>query len=486
MTEQTPEYQTAQVYTEAELVAHVSNYYDFKTSRLRGRGITAYEGDRDYNKVLGYPDEIEIEDYVARYERQDIAARIVDLPAEDSWRKPPAITQDGNKDTEFVRRWQGLVKKMRVWSILNRADKLSGIGRFGIILFGLLGNDDLSEPTKDGTYTNISNLLYLNPLSEQFVEIAETEKSVTSSRYGKPTYYNVQLEEDAPAIKVHYSRVLHLADNRLSSEVFGIPRLQGPFNLLCDLIKFVGGGAETVWLNQRPGTLITNREGATLGQSDADKASREEEVMRYLHDPARFLMMNDTDARQIGASQGVDPTGLFTIVIGLISARTGIPQRKLLGSAQGQLASAEWDTKQWAGTIAHRQKTYAEPDVLIPFIGMCQRLGILPYAQYNVGEKGPDGEWHWPSLVTMSPLEEAGIVTAKAGAIKTLENSLTGKLPVTEAEVRELLGYPVKAPDVRIQMLETVMANAAVQAITGEQLAEYALEVLRDDSLVLA
>ena len=485
MTEQTTEVRT---YSEEEVVAHVSNYYDFKTSRLRGRGITAYEGDRDYNKVLGYPDEIEIEDYVARYERQDIAARIVDLPAEDSWRKPPAITENGNKDTEFVKKWQELVKRKRIWSVLNRADRLSGIGRFGIILFGLRGDDDLSKPTRDlddpdkkGKYTNISDLLYLNPLSEQFVEIAETEKSVTSSRYGKPTYYNVRLEEDSAAVKVHHSRVLHLADNRLSSEVFGIPRLQGPFNLLCDLIKFVGGGAETVWLNQRPGTLITNRNGALLDQSDEAIASREEEVMRYLHDPARFLMMNDTDARQIGASQGVDPTGLFNIVIGLISARTGIPQRKLLGSAQGQLASAEWDTKQWSDTIAHRQKTYVVPDVLIPFIGMCQRLGFLPRVQYNVGEKGPDGEWQCPSLVTMSPLEEAGIVTAKATAIKTLENSLTGKLPVSEAEVRELLGYPPRQLDTRVNMLETVMANEAAGSIAAQQLAEYALWVVRDE-----
>jgi len=253
------------------------------------------------------------------------------------------------------------------------------------------------------------------------------------------------------------------------------------FNLLCDLIKFVGGGAETVWLNQRPGTLLTNREGFFLDQSDEAKAAREEEIKRYMHDPARFLTMEGTDARQIGASEGVDPTGLFNIVIGLISARTGIPQRKLLGSAQGQLASAEWDTKQWADTIAHRQKTYVEPDVLRPFIRMGQQLGFLPYARYDVGEKGPDGEWHWPVLVTMSPLEEAGIVTAKAGAIKTLENSLTGKLPITEAEVRELLGYPVRLPNTRVNMLETVMANAEEQAITAEQLAEYAMWVLRNE-----
>ncbi len=55
-------------------------------------GQTAYEGDRDYYEVLGYPVTISPSDYMERYERQSIASRVVDLPATDTWKSPPRLT----------------------------------------------------------------------------------------------------------------------------------------------------------------------------------------------------------------------------------------------------------------------------------------------------------------------------------------------------------------------------------------------------------
>ena len=60
-----------------------------------GGDSTAYGGARDYNKVLGYPSSLRFEDYLARYRRQDLAARVVDLPAQDTWKKPPRSPRRG-------------------------------------------------------------------------------------------------------------------------------------------------------------------------------------------------------------------------------------------------------------------------------------------------------------------------------------------------------------------------------------------------------
>lgn len=40
----------------------------------------AFGGERDYYEVLGYNRNPDVVDFMARYDRQDIAGRIVDLP----------------------------------------------------------------------------------------------------------------------------------------------------------------------------------------------------------------------------------------------------------------------------------------------------------------------------------------------------------------------------------------------------------------------
>jgi len=52
-----------------------------------GRVGKQYNGERDVYKALGYPVTITYEDYSSRYLRQDIAAAIINRPAEATWRE---------------------------------------------------------------------------------------------------------------------------------------------------------------------------------------------------------------------------------------------------------------------------------------------------------------------------------------------------------------------------------------------------------------
>ena len=432
------------IYTEDDLVFHAQQWARYDLARALGQ--TAYGGDRDYYEVLGYPTTIELADYVQRYERQDIAARIVDLPAEDTWKKPPAITQDGQTDTPFVQAWQHLVKRLGVWASLSEADKLSGIGYYGILLVGLRDKDvegqpkRLSEPVTARSLKNEMDVLYLHPFSEEKAKIATWDNDTHSRRYGLPLTYDVKVRDDQATSRVHWTRVLYLSEGR--------PRLQRVFNRLDDLMKLVGGAAEATWLNMRPGTLLTNRgDDYKLSQTDAAKTGRLEEIRRYAHDPLRFLMLEGVDVRQVGTSTVVDPRGLFEVELSLLAAASGIPKRTLIGSAQGQLASAVYDAKQWAGQIVYRKTSYAEPKILRPFIKMLQRAGALPFGEYEVGQRGDDGEYHWPSLIEMTEAERATIIGVKASAVRQLANTTTGELPITSAETRETLGYPAERPD---------------------------------------
>lgn len=438
---------TDRAYTQNDLVT-----FAVAMSRdmlAREFGQKAYGQDRDYYETLGYNANPVFTDYLSRYKRQDIAARIVDLPAQDTWKRPPAIMEAGNDDTEFVKAWEALADRLHVWSMLSRADRLSGIGRYGVLLIGVKGQGDgdkplaLSEPIQQGSLQTEQDILSLRPFSEGKVEIATWEEKTSSGRYGLPELYSIKLRDDTGDTKVHWTRVLHLADGKLDSEVYGTPRLELAYNRLDDLVKIVGGAAEAAWLQMRPGTLFTNKEGYAIPQDDDSKADRLEELRKYAHDILRTMFMEGIDAQQIGASEVPAIGPLFECYIALLAAASGIPQRVLIGSAQGELSAAKEDMRQWAGNIAERQTNYAEPEVLRPFIDRLTWYGALPTPAdgYTVGTQSQDGSYRWPPLVEMTEGELAVITKDRATAVKLLSNPMTGELPIDAEEARELLGY---------------------------------------------
>lgn len=463
-----------------ELMTFASATFD-RLLMARMMGQTAYEGDRDYYEVLGYPLKITFSEYMQRYERQDIAARIIELPAKDTWKKPPQISEDDNTETPFVKEWELLVKRLRVWSMLSRADVLSGIGRFGILLIGVRDDKDMKEPVMDiddpGDSRPLSgqkDILYLRPLAgdETSVEVDTTEKDKKSPRFGLPLTYSIDLaSDDQSSMVVHWTRVLHLAENKTHSEIYGLPRLQRVYNRLDDMIKFVGGGSEATWLNMRPGVMIGAKEGFDLGDIEETKTAWLEEIRRYSHDPLRMMRMIGTDVQSLGTGQMMDPTGLFNITLSLISAASGIPQRVLIGSAKGELAAAREDMRQWAGTIAERQTNYAEQEILRPFIDRLVMFGALPMPGvgldgYDVGTLDNKDVRRWPSLFEQTEAEEAEVRRLDASSTRLVSSPETGEWVATERERRALLGLP-EEPEM-MEKIESVEDGEFVVQQEGE------------------
>jgi len=448
MTEEKAEHTTEKTYTRRQ-VALAVNVASRRQAYARSmQGITAYGGRRDYWEVLGYTAVIEPEAYRLRYERQDIAKRIVELPCNDTWKNPPVISENDDVDTPFVRAWLTFVKKFRTWSLLRRADILSGIGHFGVIMLGVNDEKLSSVPIGEG------RLLYLRPYSQERVAIATWETNTTSKRYGLPLTYNITTSPgetgDFPGtgtIAVHYTRVIHLAEGRLDSETFGMPRLKSVYNLLDDAMKIVGGTAEATWLNMRPGLAIGPKDGFSIDDgADATDAFLDE-IDRYANDPLRVLRLIGMEANPIGGGQVMDSTAPADTNLSRISAATGIPQRVLIGSASGDLASAREDMRQWAGQINTRQTTYVEPDILYPFIDKMIAIGELPAPSngYTVGTLQPDGQTRrWPTILEQTDDEQAETTLKKAQAITALRYPGVVDVPTTETEDRELLGYKPK------------------------------------------
>jgi len=428
------------------------------------QSLEAFDGQRDYDRVLGYPQgELDYDDLYIWYRRSGIARRIVRLPATDTWKRPPPITEDGEV-TPFTAAWDAIVDRLGVWGQLSRADIMSGIGRYGGLIIGTtLGDGESTEtPIEEGSLI-ADDIIYLRPFSEGACHDITFNNDTQSARYGLPEFYEIDVSADDQTAtqKFHWTRVIHIAEERDDSEVYGTPRLEAAFNYVLDLMKYVGGGAEATWLNMRPGTLIKPAmasDGSTY-QITTDTDDLEQAVQDYTDDPMRVLLMRyaGVDVENIPGANVPDTSPQADAVLDLIAASTGIPKRVLMGSAAGQLASAQEDTRQWASHVATRQKTYVEPDILRPFIDRLVFAGALPEPGaegYTVGVYNErDDAWQWPSIIEMTDSDEADITLKYAQARQTLARAIDRVYVTSAEEDRLLLGLPAE---------EDMAANIAV------------------------
>ncbi len=416
-----------------------------RTRLAQALGQKSYGGQRDYNTVLGYPVDIDFEHYLARYERQDIAGRVVDLPAKDTWKKPPLVSENDRVDTPFVAAWNSLEKRLKAWSKLSRVDRISGIGQYGILLIGIRDGKKMREPAEKGTAESPDDILFLKPLSEGSALIKTKEKDDQNPRFDFPLTYKVTLLAGSKI--AHWTRAIHVADGKIDSEVLGTPRLRQVWNRLEDLMKIVGGSAEATWLNMRPGTLLTTQPDYKFEDTDAAKTALQNEIEEYLHGVARMITMEGIDVKQL-AGQMMDPTPGFDVEIALISAASGIPQRVLLGSASGELAAAKEDMRQWFGTVAERQTNYAEPEILRPFIDRLIWLGALPkpaggVGAYDIGMLDEQGDRRWPTLFQLTEEELSTVSLQRAQAIRALFDPVTGQFIVPDEVLAKLIDIPI-------------------------------------------
>lgn len=384
-----------------------------------------YNGKRDIYEVLGYDRDIDAEQYRAKYERQDIARRIVELPAHDTWKAPPDVSDDldSQSDTEFDTAFETLVDQVQLWNSLMRADVASGIGEYGLIFIGYADDRDIAEPV--GDLDGPESVEFLRPFSQDLVVDWDTGRDrnfePSDELFNRPVEYTIAFtdpDEDTDDEEfheqVHHSRVIHVAEGRIASQIKGKPRLKAVYNRLDDIQKVLGSSAEMFWsgADQKYHYNLNTDDAARIPDDALDDI--DEEVQKLVHDMSKAVRTINTDLEVIGG-QEVNPEGVITEQMKFISGATGIPQRVLTGSERGELASSQ-DRANWFGKIAGRQETFAEPDVLRPLIDAFMEHGVLPTVEYEI---------EWPNLFELTELEQAKVWKFRAQAGATLKKMRT-------------------------------------------------------------
>jgi hypothetical protein len=260
---------------------------------------------RDYDHECGYPTEITPQEYHALYEREGIAARVVEVFPKECWSVQPDVYEgEEASDSDFEKSWKELCESKHIYHYLQRADIMSGIGAFGIILLGLDDGIDMMVPV-EGLDTRGANkakksqpkrkLLFLRTFDESVTRVSAREQDVTNQRFSFPTTYVVQFREEGVhgmpieiiSRTIHWSRCIHVADNRLMSEIYGYPRMQKVFNRLLDVRKLCCGSAEMYWRGAFPGYSFEVNPDQKDSEIDPESIKREMEdysngLKRYL------------------------------------------------------------------------------------------------------------------------------------------------------------------------------------------------------------
>ena len=370
-----------------------------------------FGGKRDLYKTLGYKKELGPADYRFRYARNSVAARVVEAYPKGTWRGKAELIEDSNPDpvkgskkllTPFEQAWKDLSTRLNIWPLFMKADILAGLGRYSVVLLGAPGalNSQLPDQVPP------EKLAFLSIFSELDAKIKSYDTSLTSERYGLPLEYEITTKNPATfassSVVVHWSRIIHIADNVLDEPTFGIPRLQRVWNLLDDLEKVTGAGAEAFWLRAHQGYQFDLDKEIELGPEEEE--ALDEEVDNFIDGMQRFVRTRGVKLQALGSDVAIFDRNVLSI-ISQISSGTAIPQRILLGSEQGQLAS-EQDRVNWAERVQDRRVEFADPSVVRLSVDRFIKHGILPTPKQY--------ETRWPQVFDLSDGERAKIANTWA------------------------------------------------------------------------
>jgi len=372
---------------------------------------------KDIDFECGYPGTITIEHYKEMYEREGLAERVVRIMPVESWALDPKIMENRqSEDTTWEKSWIDLERNLNLFHYLRRIDELSGIGQFGILLYGLNdGAKDFLTPVPgfnpvtgevDESKNKGLELLYLRPFDQSVVKIKKREENKSSPRYGFPTEYEVLLTNDESdddnqlagnPLMIHWTRVQHVADNRKVSEFLGVPRMRSVFNRLLDIRKILSGSGEMFWKGAFPGfSLETDSKNPDVA---IDYDSVDDEMEKYANSLQRYIALENLHINQLEI-QVADPKPHLDAQIRYIAITLGIPFRVFMGSEQAHLASGQ-DVKTWNKRVSTRQKEYLTPCLLRPFIDRLMDYGVLERTEEYLVE--------WPDLNAPDNKEKADI-----------------------------------------------------------------------------
>jgi len=414
-----PSKSTGEYSLRQQISANSQTIMDMLLRRSSGSSSNKRE---DIEKACGYETTLVFNDYFEAWDRQDVAKRVIEAYPDYTWAQNPEVYENESTavETPFEKSWKKHVSESLPYAELHKLDILAGIGKFGVMVMGVNDGKALDTKLEAPAKGEKRSIIYYRAYTEGEAKIEEWDDELTSVRYGQPLIYKItpnngketettvsggadvatpkKTDPSIKSYKVHYSRVLHFADNALCGNVYGRERLKQVYNRISDIIKIVGGSAEMFW--QGAFTGIAFEMDADTEISEADKQKMKQDIKNYMDRLQRTLLLQGVKANPLSPSLS-SPLDHLDAQLTLVSIASGIPKRVLSGSEQGKMASTQ-DAENWTTRVGTRQINVAEPYLLKPYIKFCVDNGILD-APKDINEV----MIMWPKIKAVSREDQA-------------------------------------------------------------------------------
>jgi hypothetical protein len=230
---------------------------------------------------------------------------------------------------------------------------------------------------------------------------------------------------------VHWTRVIHIADNLASSESFGVPRCRPVLNPLLDIRKVRGSSGEMYYKGAFPG--LSAETHPQLGGDVSIDIDKLKDAQEQFWNGLQRTMASTGMHMNMLAPTVVDPTPQIEVQIDSICIKLSCPKRIFVGSERGELASSQ-DERAWKGRVTDRQNGYLTPRVIVPFVDRLIEVGVLP--------EPSDGYCvEWPNIYSLSDTEKAAVGLQRTQAITTYAEHAGDSVVEPMDFFTRLLGY---------------------------------------------
>ena len=316
----------------------------------------SHDGKRTIYGVYGYDESLSGDMGFARMyaysRRQGIANRLTFGVAKTCWRDGFEVLSDPeNKDSQQLVDALTALNKKGMLKKLEQADILNRIGRFSVLLVGVPDGRKLIEPVGKVAGDGFKSI-YFKAFAYDGITIHKTDGDHKSARFGLPELYQVRRgnqrgdsEKDTgttQALVVHWTRLVHLNENALDSDVEGMGALEPIFNRILDLDKATGGSSEAYFRNARGKIAyeIDKEFAAGFAKDPASKEAFDEGAKKFTNEWQDHTIAVGATAKSLPTAHH-SPLDTVKTALWEIAGYSGYPIRVLTGEGSGQLAGSE-------------------------------------------------------------------------------------------------------------------------------------------------
>lgn len=376
-------------------------------------------GKRDLNDIYGYTTNLDFPQMYWMWRRGGLAFRVINSVARSCWRDKITVLNDG--DERLVDELKILNKYGKLAKRLEQADILNRIGRFSVLFIGVPDGLPMKQPLGTARAARLKEV-YFRAYAEDGITIHSWNQDKASFRFGLPETYQLQTENRgdkntetiSEPIIVHWTRVVHLAEGSLDSDVEGVSALEPIFNTLEDIVKTAGGSAEAYFRNARSRFSMETDPKYATSFTSSEKLQLEEEAMKFQNEWQDFIRAGGMQIKALNIPHA-SPMDTFMVALKIVSGSTGIPMRILTGEGGGQLAGNE-DKESWNQLIQDRRDLWCNEWVE-------RVLMVLNEAKMLELDDDDDVKWSTPDVV--SAKDKSAIAAQNATALNNVATALS-------------------------------------------------------------